>query len=277
MSKSFEDAYRELAQSEAPDLWNRIEAGLTDKKETTSQSSSVTKKRILFFAGKYAGMAAAVLCAVILIPTVIWMNRAGFHEKAAADSASYAETAEVTEDVIEETKEITEAAWEETEEVTEAAWEETEEITEAAGGEAERSMEDAAEAAGGEAKEAVEAAVGEIPAEEAAVTEKNAAKTARKSDTEAGTGEALEPADGSLFPKTRVTVTEKEEIFLKYQEEKIGILYTASVQEEAPGGLSEGEEIRIFVPVTDSFLMNPGESFLLDLEYSEENGYFILP
>ncbi len=31
MSKDFEKAYRELAQTEVPDLWDRIEAGLTDK------------------------------------------------------------------------------------------------------------------------------------------------------------------------------------------------------------------------------------------------------
>ena len=32
MSKSFEKEYRELAQSKLPDLWDRIEAGLSEKK-----------------------------------------------------------------------------------------------------------------------------------------------------------------------------------------------------------------------------------------------------
>ena len=31
MSKNFEQAYKELAQKETPDLWDRIEAGLTEK------------------------------------------------------------------------------------------------------------------------------------------------------------------------------------------------------------------------------------------------------
>ena len=32
MSKSFEKEYKELAQSKLPDLWDRIEAGLSEKK-----------------------------------------------------------------------------------------------------------------------------------------------------------------------------------------------------------------------------------------------------
>ena len=31
MNKNFEQAYKELAQNEVPDLWDRIEAGLKEK------------------------------------------------------------------------------------------------------------------------------------------------------------------------------------------------------------------------------------------------------
>ena len=53
MSKDFEQAYKEAAQMEAPDLWDRIEAGLKSKsvpEEKTDRdiivSEAKTEKRI---------------------------------------------------------------------------------------------------------------------------------------------------------------------------------------------------------------------------------------
>lgn len=98
MSKDFEQAYKELAQNEIPDLWDRIEAGIESRSTPTDGRVSdmqdelkapfslqedpeesrlheldenvIRKKKGLFYYRRYAGMAAAVICAAIIIPAV---------------------------------------------------------------------------------------------------------------------------------------------------------------------------------------------------------------
>lgn len=97
MSKNFEQAYRELAQNEAPDLWDRIEAGLTEKSapenrivnenveikekadrtDRNRNSKKITSKKIRVFLGKYAGAVAAVLCVAVILPAAIFLKRTG--------------------------------------------------------------------------------------------------------------------------------------------------------------------------------------------------------
>ncbi len=97
MSKNFEQAYRELAQNEAPDLWDRIEAGLTEKSapenrivnenveikekadrtDRNRNSKKITSKKIRAFLGKYAGAVAAVLCVAVILPAAIFLKRTG--------------------------------------------------------------------------------------------------------------------------------------------------------------------------------------------------------
>ena len=110
MSKDFEKAYRELAESEIPDLWDRIEAGLESKttpemtkegraetegeaieeeKEETihetiqevSPKTDVKEKRYgkrkwARFA-KYSGIAAAAVCVAVIIPAAVFLFRSG--------------------------------------------------------------------------------------------------------------------------------------------------------------------------------------------------------
>ena len=64
MSKDFEKEYIELAQNEIPDLWDRIEAGLTEK------SAPENKASITIFLKRYGGLVAAVLC---LFPWHEWL------------------------------------------------------------------------------------------------------------------------------------------------------------------------------------------------------------
>ena len=106
MSKNFEQAYKELAQKETPDLWDRIEAGLTeksapkktdiskdigkdiqkqivsDKPDEVNTGKSGNKEKTLstkirVFAGKYTGIAAAVLCLAVILPAAVFLKRSG--------------------------------------------------------------------------------------------------------------------------------------------------------------------------------------------------------
>lgn len=110
MSKDFEKAYRELAESEIPDLWDRIEAGLESKstpeiaedgraetegeaieeveeetiRETIQEVSPKTdvkekrygKRKWARFA-KYSGIAAAAVCVAVIIPAAVFLFRSG--------------------------------------------------------------------------------------------------------------------------------------------------------------------------------------------------------
>lgn len=71
--KNLEDEYKRFNQEETPDLWNRIEAGLTDKKVKP-------KKNIFTF--KYASVCAAAVLLVVLLPSLYFMGLRGRNQSA---------------------------------------------------------------------------------------------------------------------------------------------------------------------------------------------------
>lgn len=74
--KNLEDEYKRFLQEETPDLWNRIEAGLTDKKVKS-------KKNIFTF--KYASVCAAAVLFAILLSGLYFAGMRGRNQ--AADTA----------------------------------------------------------------------------------------------------------------------------------------------------------------------------------------------
>ncbi|MDE7417984.1 MAG: hypothetical protein K2N44_17055 [Lachnospiraceae bacterium] len=84
MSKNLEREYRALVNSEVPDLWARIEAGLEDKKAapekadsdlritdfpvTDSQMENIRDKKVNFKV--WAGLAAACVCVALVLPAM---------------------------------------------------------------------------------------------------------------------------------------------------------------------------------------------------------------
>ena len=100
MERDFELEYRELKQNETPDLWNRIEAGLSEKKiaavpsENESKSIDiehfVMKKQTTW--KRWGLLAAACLCVVIIIPAVmaglIGSSKSTSRNSSGADTAS---------------------------------------------------------------------------------------------------------------------------------------------------------------------------------------------
>lgn len=99
MSKNFAEEYKTLANEELPDLWNRIEAGLTPK--TTSQAgeehspdmeqtikpaapeakqkAELEKKKekgkVISFLFRYRTVVAAAVCVIMILPAVILLGR----------------------------------------------------------------------------------------------------------------------------------------------------------------------------------------------------------
>ena len=79
MERDFELEYRELKQNETPDLWNRIEAGLSEKKIAAvpleNESKSIDIERFVMKKQtpwkRWGLLAAACLCVVIIFPAVM--------------------------------------------------------------------------------------------------------------------------------------------------------------------------------------------------------------
>lgn len=79
MERDFELEYRELKQNETPDLWNRIEAGLSEKKIAAvpleNESKSIDIERFVVKKQtpwkRWGLLAAACLCVVIIFPAVM--------------------------------------------------------------------------------------------------------------------------------------------------------------------------------------------------------------
>ncbi|MDE6362908.1 MAG: hypothetical protein K2L86_01360 [Lachnospiraceae bacterium] len=67
MSKDLEKEYRALMDSEAPDLWARIEAGLEEKPVRLQQKRSIGKRRHMKI---WASLAAACACVALSIPVM---------------------------------------------------------------------------------------------------------------------------------------------------------------------------------------------------------------
>lgn len=310
MSKNFEKEYIELTQVEVPDLWDRIEAGLTPKsaqnfekieasiidfkKEAASlkEAESISgkgnqKKTPVYFIKKYKTVFAAAVCVVVILPAAVLMGKMGIGTGGAKESAAEeAAPAEMMEYAV-----TTEAAAEEWEVAEEA--EETE-----AAGMAEESMdteifEEAAEAASEdagayEAKESLEEAVAENDAmqdvmEELRESEAKANKsqsTAEGLKTEAAEEERaaevsrLDVEDGTILSHVKVRVYAKEEVSSNGEAGGLGNLYRAEVLEDADNLLVTGQEILIYIDALSSTYW-PDEESIYDvmLEYDGNREY----
>lgn len=68
MSKDLEKEYRALVNSEAPDLWARIEVGLEEKTVRSHPEKSIKRK---WHFKMWAGLAAACVCVALSIPVIM--------------------------------------------------------------------------------------------------------------------------------------------------------------------------------------------------------------
>lgn len=254
MKKDFETAYKELANTEVPDLWDRIEAGLSEKSAPTGAKSTKTteegkdsapihrKTKIAVFMRKYSALAAAIVCAIILIPTMVVMKKAGDKSmsESAADMAFTAESAYYEDAEAQEPVEAVPEMMEESSEMTEA-----------------------------------------FPREESA---SGAVKESAKTDgamndavCEDKTSEDYNKQNAAELKNIVVKVKKAEEKPQENELEKAGVLYTVVVKKNPSGLPKEGEEIQIFIPVVSSVALAEDGTFELDLALSEreENVYTV--
>lgn len=303
MSKDFEKAYKELAEIEVPDLWGRIEAGLTEKSapdkgsviidrsvtdEKTDTVKIKKKSKVTIFIKRYSSLAAAVLCLAIIVPALIFMKQSGM-DKSSSDTA----VAEEAYDAACETTEMTEEPAEMAEVTGSMAAADTTEETAgmvnaasaAAAPEAENAM---CESAADEAWEETADEGGKETAGMDSLSD-NAERKAAGSTQAAGmkadkaeddlqeklqSNEKKKPEEGQILSNVIVKVTEVDDYILEAQTaEEMGTLYTAIVQEEPSGFLTKGEEIAIFIPVYSSTALVKDGIFELDLAFCEKENY----
>ena len=276
MKKDFETAYKELANTEVPDLWDRIEAGLSEKSapaetkaEKNKKTAPVNKKtKIAVFMRKYSALAAAIVCAVILIPTMIVMKNSDskFMSESATEPAFTTESACYDETVAEE---ATEAVSEMMEEASAA---------ETAAEEPEMERKEAAEESKVESSMATAEAFSEEESASGAVKESAKADGAMNDAVcEDKASEDYNKQNAAELKNIVVKVKKAEEKSLENEAEEAGVLYTAVVKRNPSGLPREGEEIQIFIPVVSSVALVEDGTFELDLvlSESEENVYMI--
>lgn len=271
MSKDFEQAYTELAKSEAPDLWDRIECGLTERSTQPEAdsgpavSSSGQGKKFLFPIRKYSAMAAAVICVIIIIPVLIRMNRS--YEFAESDSSGAAMDMTAAQEAGGMEPAVEEPAVEESTESAEGA------ADGPAASEEKLSQERmSAESAAKEAK----AASGENTAPEPQMPAAKEAEESADEDVERSTAddkgvaelttkaEKTSDLEEVLFGVT-LEVTGSAELIPEEDSGESGVVYTAVVRKDPGGLLKEGEEITVFVPAYSSDSLMENMSFEVDL------------
>ena len=261
MSKDFERAYTELAKSEAPDLWDRIECGLTERSTQPEAdsgpavSSSGQGKKFLFPILKYSAMAAAVICVIIIIPVLIRMNRS--YEFAESDSSGAAMDMTAAQEAGGMEPAVEAAAVEEGTESTEGA------ADGPAASEEKLSQERmSAESAAKEAK----AASGENTAPEPQMPAAKEAEESADEDVVKSTAgdKGVAELEEVLFGVT-LEVTGSAELIPEEDSGESGVVYTAVVRKDPGGLLKEGEEITVFVPAYSSDSLMEDMSFEVDL------------
>ena len=273
MNKDFEKEYKELAEIEAPDLWDRIEAGITKKeiteKEITEKSMPETKKKITVrsFVKRYSLLAAALFCAVIIIPALNLMRNSatkGMSSGSATDmnySAAAADTCTAEEEYAEA-------------ETTEEAAAEAEEPVETSEG---KFIADAGEEAPMESAPSTDIALDDS----ASITDESDSLEETKMQKEEAAGGIQQEAESSRESEKQelfnivIKVTEAKDRFDEDSTlDELGTLYTAVVEKDPSGTLTEGEQIEIFIPVYSSYGLAKDEIVELDLVFDENADYF---
>ena len=269
MNKDFEKEYKELAKIEAPDLWDRIEAGITEK-EIIEKSMPEAKKKITVrsFVKRYSLLAAALFCAVIIIPALNLMRNSatkGMSSGSATDM-NYSAAAAADTCTAEEEYEV--------EETAEEAAAEAEEPVDASEGEFKA---DAGEEAPMEGYASKDTALDDS----ASITDESVSLEETKKQKEEAAGGIQQEAESSRESEKQelfnivIKVTEAKDRFDEDSTlDELGTLYTAVVEKDPSGTLTEGEQIEIFIPVYSSYGLAKDEIVELDLVFDENADYF---
>lgn len=298
MSKNFEEEYKALANEELPDLWNRIEAGLTPKttdlaeeehKEITEHAKKNTERqpeekrkkgKVVSFLYRYRTVAVAALCVIVILPAVLVIGRSGGSksggsasdsapmEMSAAEAESWDEA--VVEDVMDDVAEATEA----TEEKAAGA-----EASADTGGVVQESPLTDEEAESGSASDAFSRAQNGMDTDGAALPADMAATEAEKKmkDEASDLSDAKQEAAAEESREESVKVYEKVTVKVTGTEDRLvetdsGLFSEVKMKviKDPSGELSEGLEITVGIAVTSSKGYFMGEEYTLDISYSPD-------
>ena len=309
MSKDFEQAYKEAAQMEAPDLWDRIEAGLKSKsvpeektdrdiivseakteKESVSGEEAPEKKAdrrrmpVNFpYLKRYSGVIAAAVCVAVILPAMALL-RPQFKGYSAADT-----TEEIAESAAADAGAAENMAMPQEEDGSEAgsikeAGLETDRETDENGDmpmDAEAGEKDEDAAAPLKSREAATGSADDFSSQpaEAATEEKESSMSDQSTDN----GKVSEMGEGTLIEHAVIKVTELKEETDKESEKASGILCTAVLEKTASDSqqsiadLQKKGQLIIFVPSDIAASLYEDGVFEVDLEYRGGREYsFIL-
>lgn len=306
MSKNFAEEYKTLANEELPDLWNRIEAGLTPKatsqagegrspdmeqtiKSADSGASQVAepekekeKGKVISFLFRYRTVVAAAVCVIMILPAVILLgrnNRSKSFSGSAADMAAETREEAPADDAADMASE--EMCLMESDDAAEAPAEEPE--AEAGGAE----FDNGSDGAGACAETAsIEDLDSEGAAEKKMDQQENRNVQEALSDEAADITEDIAEEEKALpetqrtdqsFSSTtnrevkifeRVTVEAAEQTGENVKtDEDFYYGITMKVIEDPSGELEEDTEITVWVSYLSSVAYVQGQEYVLDLSY----------
>lgn len=280
MSKNFEEEYKALANEELPDLWNRIEAGLTPKttvlaeeeKEKKSEEKR-RKEKVISLLYKYRTVAVAALCVIVILPAVMVFGRVR-----SGGNKSWEEANESAPMQAEDT-----AAADGWDEAAAAAEDTTEDvITDAqakAGGVSQEGMLADEDLANGSAADAFSRAEHEMDEDSGAalpadMEADDAEKKMENSITDlsgSGQGEAKkesveEESDVRVYEKVTVKVVQGTREMAEADRELYGEVKMKVIKDPS-GELTEGSEISVWVALSSSVAYLEGKEYTLDISY----------
>ena len=286
MKKDFEQAYRELAQNEAPDLWDRIEAGLSEKStpilpKEQPEAGETTRKQNKIVAllpyRKYVTVAAALLCIAILIPVVgtVFQSAGGSSFSGAAPAenggAEAADTSAADTGAAKEAPAVWESAAESADEAvdSEPSYKYVEnEVKGEAAVSAEKSPMEMAESA-----DTADAGVAESMLQSSA----DSSARGEMADADKMMSDFERLKEDEVISHVVIHVTEINHTELLEDVDEVGTLYTFLIEDEPSGILSAGEEYVLFIPAYSSYALIEDGVYEVDLGYREREEYsFVL-
>lgn len=270
MSKNFAEEYKTLANEELPDLWNRIEAGLTPKttalakdipedvpaEEKVMPDKKPEKGKVIAFLSRYRTVAAAAVCVVVILPAVIFLRRStksGGYESA-VDNAAPAKAFDTTEAEAPAEAPAAEIVSEKMDDMIAEAAEADSDGAASRYSNMEKVMEDTAADSIEELQEALESEKESGQSSGSAVSQEEKKEQSENLKIYEGiTVEAIE--------QTGETVKTERDFFYGVEMKVIS---------DPSGELQEGTQITVWVSMLSSMAYVQGEEYELDLSYDPD-------
>ncbi len=295
MSKNFEEEYKALAENDLPDLWNRIEAGLTPR-STVSESGEadrITRKqeqiidkpegradhnKVIQFFLRYKTVAAAAICVIIILPAVLVLGNLNSGKSKTTELCEEAmDAAAPMEEGLDTAAAAAETAAETAEAVTEEPVEE--EMADEAFTD---SMSDMSSSVENDVEEAVteDMATGALQDKEAETeNERSSGSTAdgaaekitelEKEEKQLADAGGEEKASEIIYQNVTVKILERTEEEVTTQGDWFHGM-KAEVVSSQNDGLKPGDELTIWVSLASSTMYIVGEEYKLDISYDPD-------